>query len=131
LPPAVADDQCINGYTAQSYVAAVSCQEGASRRCGDHALLPRRNGQRYTIPGLAVIGMYFFERSSAPADRYRARGLPNSARRELGDLRAVINHHRREGLCSQVAAIVLPEEPPPRERLPALRFVVNTGMPLR
>jgi integrase len=44
------------------------------------------------------------------------RSTDAAARRELKDLRAAINHRRREGLCSQVVAIVLPEERPPRER---------------
>lgn len=39
-----------------------------------------------------------------------------AARRELEDLRAAINHHRREGLCSEVVEIVLPEKPQRRER---------------
>jgi integrase len=44
------------------------------------------------------------------------RSTDAAARRELEDFRAAINHHRREGLCSQVFAIVLPDEHPPRER---------------
>jgi integrase len=39
-----------------------------------------------------------------------------AARRELEDLRAAINHHRREGLCNKVVEVVLPPERPPRER---------------
>jgi integrase len=39
-----------------------------------------------------------------------------SARRELEDLRAAINHHRREGLCSEVVEVVLPPRSPSRER---------------
>ena len=39
-----------------------------------------------------------------------------AARRELEDLRAAINHHRREGLCSEVVSVVLPERPTTRER---------------
>ncbi|OYY73274.1 MAG: hypothetical protein B7Y61_19455 [Rhizobiales bacterium 35-66-30] len=38
------------------------------------------------------------------------------ARRELEDLRASINHHRKEGLCSEVIEVVLPDKSPPRER---------------
>ncbi len=38
------------------------------------------------------------------------------ARRELEDLRAAINHHRKEGLCSEVIEVVLPDKSPPRER---------------
>ena len=33
-----------------------------------------------------------------------------AARRELEDLRAAINHHRREGLCSEIVSVVLPEK---------------------
>src|SRR5260370_30619302 len=44
------------------------------------------------------------------------RSTDAAARRELEDLRAALNHHRSEGLCSQVVAIVLPDERPPPER---------------
>ncbi len=37
-----------------------------------------------------------------------------SARRELEDLRAAINHHIDEGRCSQVIPVVLPEKSAPR-----------------
>ena len=37
------------------------------------------------------------------------------ARRELEDLRASINHHRREGLCNQVVEVTLPDRGQPRE----------------
>jgi integrase len=39
-----------------------------------------------------------------------------AARRELEDLRAAINHHRREGLCSEIVSVVLPERVAARER---------------
>jgi integrase len=39
-----------------------------------------------------------------------------AARRELEDLRAAINHHRREGLCSEIVSVVLPLQPDPREQ---------------
>jgi integrase len=49
--------------------------------------------------------------------RYAAqRSTDAAARRELEDLRAAINHHRREGMCSQVVEVVLPPERPARER---------------
>jgi integrase len=38
------------------------------------------------------------------------------ARRELEDLRAAINYHPKEGLCTEVVKIVLPAEHAPRER---------------
>lgn len=37
------------------------------------------------------------------------------ARRELEDLRSAINHHRREGLCSEIVSVALPEKNEPRE----------------
>jgi integrase len=39
-----------------------------------------------------------------------------AARRELEDLRAAINHHRREGLCSETVSVVLPPRTDARER---------------
>jgi integrase len=39
-----------------------------------------------------------------------------AARRELEDLRAAINYHRREGLCSEIVSVVLPERAIARER---------------
>lgn len=40
----------------------------------------------------------------------------DNARRELEDLRAAINHHRREGLHDRIVSVVLPPKAPPRER---------------
>jgi integrase len=39
-----------------------------------------------------------------------------AARRELEDLRAAINHHRQEGLCSEVVSVVVPGKGVARER---------------
>lgn len=47
---------------------------------------------------------------------YAANRPAGSARRELEDLRAAINHHRREGLCSEIIEVVLPPAGVPRER---------------
>lgn len=44
------------------------------------------------------------------------RGSEQAARRELEDLRAAINHHRREGLCNAIIDIVLPEKSQPRQQ---------------
>jgi integrase len=46
----------------------------------------------------------------------KQRSTDAAARRELEDLRAAINHHRREGLCNKVVEVVLPPERPRRER---------------
>jgi integrase len=39
-----------------------------------------------------------------------------TARRDLEDLRAAINHHRKEGLHDRIVSVVLPPRRPPRER---------------
>jgi integrase len=44
------------------------------------------------------------------------RSTDAAARRELEDLRAAINHHRREGLCDKIVEVVLPPERPHRQR---------------
>jgi integrase len=53
-------------------------------------------------------------------DRCRAymahRGTEAGARRDLEDLRAAINYHRREGRCRAIIDVVLPEKSLPRER---------------
>ena len=53
----------------------------------------------------AACRAYLAERGSSPA-----------ARRELEDLRAAINYHRKEGLCSQIVSVWLPEKSPARDR---------------
>lgn len=45
----------------------------------------------------------------------RERGADAAARQELENLRAAINHHRREGLCSEIVEVALLEKPAPRE----------------
>jgi integrase len=57
-------------------------------------------------------------RSSKPELTGNTPRLVTSAtsRRELEDLRAAINHHRREGLCSEIVSVVLPEKPKSREQ---------------
>jgi integrase len=44
------------------------------------------------------------------------RSTDAAARRELEDLRAAINHHRRENLHNKIVSVVLPVERVPRER---------------
>lgn len=57
-------------------------------------------------------------RSAKPDDSGKPIRLasPAAPRRELEDLRAAINYHRKEGLCSEVVEVTLPQKPPPRER---------------
>lgn len=48
---------------------------------------------------------------------YAARASTDAmARRDLEELRAAINHHRREGLHDRLISVVLPPRRPPRER---------------
>lgn len=47
---------------------------------------------------------------------YAATRTPGAARRELEDLRAAINHHRREGLHDKIVSVVLPPKSPGKER---------------
>ena len=44
------------------------------------------------------------------------RSTDAAARRELEDLRAAINYHRRENLHDRIVSVVLPAERPPRDR---------------
>jgi integrase len=46
----------------------------------------------------------------------RLRSTPGAARRELEDLRAAINYHRKEGLHDRIVSVVLPDKSEPRER---------------
>jgi integrase len=39
-----------------------------------------------------------------------------AARRELEDLRSAVNHHRREGLCSEIVSVALPARSSARDR---------------
>lgn len=57
--------------------------------------------------------------SEVTGDNCRAYAKTRStgaARRELEDLRAAINHHRREGLHDKIVSVILPPKAPPRER---------------
>ena len=45
-----------------------------------------------------------------------SRSTEQAARRELEDLRAAINHHRKEGLCHQIVGVWLPPKAQARER---------------
>ena len=45
-----------------------------------------------------------------------ARGSIQAAKRELEDLRAAVNYHRREGLCDGIVEIAIPPKSAPRDR---------------
>jgi len=55
-------------------------------------------------------------KSSKPGKGQQRMVTPAGARRELEDLRAAINWHRKEGLCREVVEVVLPERSQPEER---------------
>jgi integrase len=78
---------------------------------------PRETAQRITV----LLGFFgdkmLNEINGALCREYvRARTTDTAARRELEDLRAAINHHRREGLCFKIIEVVLPLEHPARDR---------------
>ena len=74
-------------------------------------------GQRVTALSGFFGSMMLSDVNGAVCRAYAAqRGSPSMARRELEDLRAAINHHRREGFCNAVVDVVLPPKPQPRER---------------
>ena len=78
---------------------------------------PRELGQRLTSLG-RFFGLMKLDRVNGKLCRsyVKHRKSPAAARRELEDLRAAINHHRREGLCSEVIEVALPEKSQPRDR---------------
>jgi integrase len=78
---------------------------------------PRETAQRIRAL-LAFFGDKFLsEINGALCREYvRTRTTDAAARRELEDLRAAINHHRREGLCFKIIEVVLPSEHPARDR---------------
>jgi integrase len=60
---------------------------------------------------------YLSEVTGKTCREYSAqRSTPTAARRELEDLRAAINFHRREGLHDKIISVVLPRKSLPRER---------------
>lgn len=48
-------------------------------------------------------------------DYVASRSTDAAARKELEDLRAAINHHRKEGHCEKIVSVVLPPRRPARE----------------
>jgi integrase len=74
-----------------------------------------------TAARIATLNNYFGFKTLAAINgatcrAYAATRPHGSGRRELEDLRAAINHHRREGLCSEIVEVVLPKRSPGRER---------------
>ena len=78
---------------------------------------PRELGQRVVALLEFFGGRKLGEISGALCRAYAERRSSQSmARRELEDLRAAINHHRREGLCNAIVEVVLPPKAPSRQR---------------
>jgi hypothetical protein len=81
---------------------------------------PRSSSE--TAHRLAALAEYWGDRPLSAVNGKTCRdyvehaGSAAAARRHLEDFRAVIIHHRREGFCSEVIEVVLPEKSPPRER---------------
>jgi len=85
-------------------------------------VVPKHSRPRETAQRIAALLGYFGDKvlsdiNGAICRTYvEHRGSTAAARRELEDLRAAINHHRREGLCSAIVEVILPEASPARVR---------------
>lgn len=78
---------------------------------------PDELGQRIVALGAFFKEMTLADINGALCRSYaKERGSASMARRELEDLRAAINHHRKEGLCNSIVEIVLPPKASSRER---------------
>lgn len=75
-------------------------------------IAPRHARPKETAMRIAALDSFFTGTlatvNGQTCRAYAATRPPGSARRELEDLRAAINHHRKEGLCSEVVEVVLP-----------------------
>ena len=85
-------------------------------------IVPNHSRPKETKGRITRLDSFFGDRmlSYVTGETCRAyvaqRSSDAAGRRELEDLRAAINHHRREGLCNKVVEVVLPPERPPRDR---------------
>jgi integrase len=85
-------------------------------------IVPRHARPKETMGRIKNLDSFFGNKmlsyiTGATCRAYVAqRSTDAAARRELEELRAAINHHRREGLCNKIVEIVLPPERPSRER---------------
>jgi integrase len=107
----------VKGSRAPSQIPVADVLALYARDVAPHHARPRETAGRITR-----LLLFFGEKTLADINgglcrEFAAqRSTDAAARRELEELRAAINHHRREGLCSEIVEIVLPEERPPRER---------------
>lgn len=123
-------EAALAGYIASKHVggirtgvrapAAIPVADVVALYAGDKA--KRHSRPKETADRLDRLLDFFIGKTLADVNgdlcrNYAAhRGHDGAARRELEDLRAAINYHRREGLCSAVVEIVLPPKGEARER---------------
>jgi integrase len=85
-------------------------------------VVPRQARPDETVSRIELLRVYFGSKpladvTGANCRAYAAgRSTPAAARRELEDLRAAINYHRREGLHDKIVSVVLPPKALSRER---------------
>src|ERR1700720_2222725 len=85
-------------------------------------MVSRHSRPKETEGRVAALERFFGDKmlSDVTGETCRAyvaqRTTDAAARRELEDLRAAINYHRREGLHDKIVSVVLPDERPARER---------------
>jgi hypothetical protein len=89
-------------------------------------IAPKHSRPRETAQRIAALLGFFGDKvlSDVNGALCRAyvghRGSIAAARRELEELRAAINHHRKEGLCSAIVEVALPEAAPARGGPPCI-----------
>jgi integrase len=85
-------------------------------------IVPKQARPKETKSRIAALEHFFGNKmlSDVNGETCRAyvaqRSTDAAARRELEDLRAAINYHRREGLHDKIVSVVLPDERPARDR---------------
>lgn len=131
----LADDLDGAEEALRRYIAAKRISRAAAARNRDPAhipvadvlslyardVAPRHAAPIETLRRIEKLSGFFGGLTLADINGARCRAYATArpqamARRELEDLRAAIRHHRREGLCSEIIEVVLPERGPQRER---------------
>jgi integrase len=123
-------ERCLADYICRRHLAAASAgtRDPSQIPVADvlalyaRDLAPTHSRPRETAGRIRALLVFFGDKTLAEINgtlcrNYVAtRSTDAAARRELEDLRAAINYHRREGLCSQIVEVMLPPERPSRER---------------
>jgi integrase len=124
----VAAQRVLADYVARQYQPDRSSRAPSQVRIADvlniyaQDVAPTHARPYETAHRLAALAKYWGDRPLSAVNGKTCReyvqyaGSPAAARRHLEDFRAAIIHHRREGFCSEVIEVVLPEKSPPRER---------------